>query len=231
MKVLFFDTETSGIENGRLVQLAYKEHGGAGYSFYYRPPVPIEIGAMAVHHVTNEMAAEFNPLTDDDRKQISDHFNEYIAVAHNANFDIGILENEGIKIGKYIDTLRCAQHLIESDGYSLQYLRYFLKLQLDGRIDAHEALSDVLVLEKLFEHLYIKANELLPIREGVERDVDVLNHLQFLTLQPVLLTKMPFGKHKGMPFREVPRSYITWLRNQTDLSEDMVYSLNYYSRL
>lgn len=37
--------------------------------------------------------------------------------------------------------------------------------------------------------------------------------------------KMPFGKHRGVPIDEVPRSYLTWLQGQK-LSKELASHVN-----
>ncbi len=37
------------------------------------------------------------------------------------------------------------------------------------------------------------------------------------TLQELRETVMPFGKHKGKPFEDIPRSYLVWLAKQPNL--------------
>ena len=65
MNILFLDTETTGLENGRIVQLAYKNRGDKDtFVEYYKPPVPIEFGAMGTHHITEKMVANEPPCTE-----------------------------------------------------------------------------------------------------------------------------------------------------------------------
>ena len=155
MMLIILDTETTDKErDSRLVQLAYKVRDTKEMvNAYFKPPVEIAIGAMAVHHVTNEMVAD--KLAFDaslEKKRLIELLETGIVVAHNAQFDVNILKNEGVEVGQFIDTLRVARHLIESDQHSLQYLRYLLKLNIEA--EAHDALGDVNVLEALFEYLF-----------------------------------------------------------------------------
>ena len=36
---------------------------------------------------------------------------------------------------------------------------------------------------------------------------------------------MPFGKHKGMPIKDVPRDYKEWLKGQPDIDEYLLKAL------
>ena len=44
---------------------------------------------------------------------------------------------------------------------------------------------------------------------------------------PVLVPRMPSGKHKGLKMAKVPRDYLQWL-SDTDIDEDLTYTVNHY---
>ena len=78
-------------------------------------------------------------------------------IMHNAKFDIAIMDNEDIIPANFICTLRVARYLDKENvipQYKLQYLRYYLDIDIES--EAHDALGDVLVLEKLYERLLAK---------------------------------------------------------------------------
>ena len=51
-RLIFLDTETTGIgPEDRLCQVAY-HFGGREAESLFRPPVPISIESMAIHHIT-----------------------------------------------------------------------------------------------------------------------------------------------------------------------------------
>jgi DNA polymerase III epsilon subunit-like protein len=55
---IFLDTETTGTaEKDRLCQLAYKLETGEIVNELFKPPLPIAIEPMSIHHITNEMVA------------------------------------------------------------------------------------------------------------------------------------------------------------------------------
>ena len=130
-----------------------------------------------------------------------------ILVAHNAKFDVDMLEKEGIHPKRIICTLKLARHM-DPNGviprYSLQYLRYFLGIKI--KATTHDALGDILVLEKLFERLFAKMSE--DIGPGA-----VENKMMDISSKPVLLTRMYFGKHKGAFFKDIPQDYLRWLKD------------------
>ena len=88
-------------------------------------------------------------------------------------------------------------------------------------IDAspHDALGDILVLEALFNRIHAKAKD--------EFGTGAIDKMIEVTKNPVLLVKMPFGKHKGMRFDKIPGDYLQWLSG-TDLDEDMAYTIKHY---
>jgi len=100
--------------------------------------MPITIDAMTVHHITNEMVRDKPPFRDSDTwSKLQDLVNSdgYVMVAHNAAFDIDMLNKEGIEPKSVICTLKLARHF-DKDGvlpkYGLQYLRYYLGLNVDA---------------------------------------------------------------------------------------------------
>jgi DNA polymerase III epsilon subunit-like protein len=85
---------------------------------------------------------------------------------------------------------------------------------------AHDALGDIKVLEALFGRLHAKFQE-------NDKLMDPVQEMIHISRNPVLIARMPYGKHKGMLFSEVPRDYLEWLSG-TDLEEDMAYSVKYH---
>lgn len=234
MQIIYLDTETTDRDpNARLVQLAYKiAKTGKEVNEYFKPPVPISIGAMAIHHVTNEMVVlkpEF--MGSKHQSNLEKLLKKNILTAHNAPFDINILQNEGMKIDRYIDTLRVARHVLDSEQYNLQYLRYSLKLNVPG--SAHDAMGDVLVLEALFNCLVKTAQE----KFSLSNDKKVIDKFLELTKTPALMKNINFGKHAGKSFEEISetdRGYLLWLhksesqKDKTEQNEELVYTLNHY---
>ena len=102
--------------------------------------------------------------------------------------------------------------------YNLQYLRYYLKLNIDAT--AHTAIGDVLVLEGIFQRIYAKF-------KGQTIGEDPIDQMVKISSLPVLVPRMPFGKHKGLKMAEVPKDYLQWL-SSTDLDEDLAYTVGHH---
>lgn len=244
MKIIFLDTETTDTdETARLVQLAYKVHGKEPVEHFFKPPCDISFGAMATHHITNEMVADKPAFEGSEAKEeLQKLLDENILVAHNAPFDIRILEAEGLKVKWYIDTLKVVRHLLpDEERHSLQFLRYSLDLykELGSENSAHNALDDIAVLELLFETIQKFAIFNIPPEKDSEKEPEraLLAHLVNLSQKPVLLKKFNFGKHKDKTFEEVAKTaknYLVWLRNaeaqkpKEEQNEDLMFTLSKY---
>jgi DNA polymerase III epsilon subunit-like protein len=233
-KLIFFDTETTGnTENDFLVQIAFK-NGDETFSELYKPEIKIPPEASAVHHITNKMVADkptFRESTDQPiiKKLFEDE--NSIVVAHNATFDLMIIEKENIIPKKFICTLRVARELDKEgkiEKYNLQYLRYYLDLDVEAT--AHDALGDVLVLEKLFERLHKKIidTDNISSDEAIDKMVEISSH-------PSLFRTINFGKHNGKKLEEVlatDRGYLEWLLAQKlesgQMEEDWIYTLKHH---
>ncbi|MFA5210974.1 MAG: 3'-5' exonuclease [Patescibacteria group bacterium] len=245
MKIIFLDTETTDLaDNARLVQLAYKVRDDGKnieeLNEIFNPEVSISCEAMSVHHITNKMVQNKSTfLASGLKEKIQEILDNNVLIAHNALYDIKILENEGLKVDhdRYIDTCRVAQHLIDSSSYKLQYLRYFLNLDLgEKEINPHDAFSDILVLEVLFDNLV----QILKEKYNLQNDEEIISRMILLSKTPVLVKNLNFGKYKGLSFEEVfnnDRPYLEWLfnsensKNKSEQNENLIFTLKKYLNL
>ena len=142
-----------------------------------------------------------------------------------------MFKKEGIEPKNFICTLRVVRHLDKEEKiekYNLQYLRYLLEIEVEAQ--AHDALGDVLVLEKLFERLKKKIME----KEGIEES-DALERMMEISSHPSILHTFKFGKHNGKRIEEVvktDRGYLEWLLEQKlngdGIDEDWIYTLKHF---
>lgn len=246
-KLIFFDTETTGnTDKDYLCQLAYKTESET-FCELFKPPLKIPPEASAVHHITNKMILDKEIFQESqDYQKIKNLFEDSnnIAVAHNAIFDISMFKKEGIEINKFICTLRVARYL-DPEGkierYNLQYLRYLLEIEIEAT--AHDAMGDVLVLEKLFERLFNKMAEQVKAESAQGGSSDykeeelkeiVLRKMVEISSRPTLLKYINFGKYSGKEVKEIAQidpGYLEWLLKQKEesdqIDEDWIYTLRY----
>jgi len=236
MRIIFFDTETTGNSDGdRLCSLAIKERyiDEPLLNATYKPPVPISIESMAIHHITERMVASRPAFKDSPEYQsVKDLFEsgEVVAVAHNATFDLAMLAREGISPKHVICTYKTAYALDPNDelpNYRLQYLRYLFDLDIEA--EAHDAFGDVLVLEALFERFLKQMVE----RHGTEEEA--LDAMLTISARPMLFTTIRFGKYSGKRLADVAKtdsSYLQWLLGEKKKNpageEDWIYTLEHY---
>lgn len=214
MKLIFLDTETTGIDDdARLVQLSYSVYGtDTRLDALYTPPVPISIGAMATHHITPRMLVGRPSFAESgDREVLQQLLAGHVLVAHHAPYDIHILRNEGVDTPHWIDTCRVAHHLFpDLESHGLQYLRYYFEMDIEAR--AHDATGDILVLEHVFHRLADELRRQQPALQGDDRAL--VQRMAQMSQEPVLLRLMKYGKYKGKPVADVvvsDRSYAEWM--------------------
>ncbi|MEA3499328.1 MAG: exonuclease domain-containing protein [Campylobacterota bacterium] len=240
-KYILFDTETTGASTeDRIIQI-----GGMVISTKTDIDVfdelcstvlPIKIEAMEVHNITPNLIENKPPFiqTNFYNKILELNNKSNYLIAHNINFDLGMLEKEGF-VNQYtlLDTLRCAKHLYaELPYHRLQYIRYALELykieqkeadDLNIKIKAHDAIGDVLVMKLFLRELVKKCALVYP-------DYNPMEKLAELTLTPVLIKTFKFGKYKGEDIASVATKdagYLQWMRNNmADLDEDMKYTID-----
>ena len=154
MALVFVDTETTGLGDCRLIELCYSLHG-AVTTLRCKPPIPIELEAQAVHHITPEDVEDLLPFMErPDYQAIKAVLESNTVVAHHAVFDVGVLAREGIVISDYL----CSKELAkkrwpEAKSHSLQYLRHYLGIRLPGAV-SHSASGDVAVLEHMWRRMH-----------------------------------------------------------------------------
>lgn len=238
--LIFLDTETTGKgPNDRLCQVAYSFNGEESDALF-KPPIPIQVEAMAITHITNKMVEDKEPFIGSEfqKKLLNILSKENILVAHNAQFDVDMLRKENIEVGSAIDTLKIAHHLDKEakiPKHGLQYLRYFLDLNIQDVIP-HSALGDVRVLEKLFERLFQKM--MIDLKE----ESAVIDEMLRISALPILMKKFPFGKYDGALVADIAKTdpgYLRWFlnkkieeREQTGINdENWIYTFQHYLKL
>ena len=234
-KVIFLDTETTGNEPVKdfLCQLAFKTETET-FCELFKPPIHIPPEASAVTHITDKHVADKKAFQDSSNYGAIKLMLEdptAVMVAHNAKFDLAIIEKEGIAPANFICTLRVARALDKNNvipQYKLQYLRYYLEIDIEA--DAHDALGDVLVLEQLYKRLLDKIMK----EDGMSKD-EAIEKMIDISSRPSLMNSFAFGKYNGKTIADVAQfdsGYLEWMLTQKeqnpDNEEDWIYTLRYY---
>ncbi len=232
MNLIFLDTETTGndLKKDRLCQVCYKTAAGIKVG-YFKPPIPVSVKSMSITHITNKMLEHKQAFKESAfRHELEKELENGVLVAHNAKFDVAMLESEGVKVPKFICTLRLARYVDEKNSipeYNLQFLRYYLELEVEG--NAHDAEGDVQVLYAIFNRLHSKIKETVPDEnQSIEKMIEI-------SARPSLFSQFNFGKYKDKRLDEVvkmDRGYLEWLLNQKKTAggddEDWIYTLKHH---
>lgn len=136
-----------------------------------------------------------------------------VVIGHRISFDMRFMAPYFSTPPLELCTLRWARKLYPTaDDHKLSTLIFALDLPRSA--GAHRVLADVMSSYWLARHICERTGMTLP-------------QLAEASSEPMELATFPFGKHKGVPFREVPRSYLQWaLREMKDLDLDMLYTLD-----
>ena len=209
MRWLLVDTETTGISaDDKVCEMAYVEIDDAfnvirsGNSLI-NPGIPIHYAASSINGITDVMVKDAPTLDDYMLSEGSPLQGEVTLIAHNLDFDFRFLKqyaDEGV--GK-LCTLKCARVLYpEAANHKQGTLAAMLGIQV-AREKAHSADGDLDVLLQLLQCLCRDAGTDLYGLLEVQR-------------RPRPISKMPFGKHKGVPLADLPGNYIFWLLNKAE---------------
>ncbi len=154
--LLFLDTETTGFNAPRLVQLAYA-HSPSEQTFngLFRPPMPIEEGASKVHGIVMADLMDLATFEESEERNVLARLLETsVFVAHNASYDISVLNNEGLQVPFFICTCKVARKIFPfAKNFKLQGLREEMAIVSEGA--AHDAMGDIAVMMLLFHRLVL----------------------------------------------------------------------------
>lgn len=220
--VRVIDYETTGlpenagaevIELGRVdVDLQSMTVGNLWRSFA-SPTGPIPPEVKAVHHIIEGDVAGAPSLSNLWSSFWEGCGSDDVLAAHNAAFEQHFHPGDG---RAWIDTYKCALMIWpDAPAHNNQTLRYWLDL------DSSPAFSRELAMppHRALPDAYVTAHILL--RMLAECSVP---DLVSVSGKPALLNKVSFGKHRGMKFSEVPADYLQWIRDKSDMNEDVKFT-------
>lgn len=214
------DCETTGlsVETDQIIEVAVQKFNFDGtlesFETLIDPGIPIPPDSMAIHKITDEMVRG-KPKIEEVLPEVFKLMGKHTVVGHNICYDLAMLKMAANKLGipcpinpeNSIDTLRLARLYAESPSNSLETLRKHFNIEEEG---AHRAMNDVVVNVKVFKYLAIDFRTTEEILERLKA--------------PILLKTMPLGKHKGLPFRDIPQNYLHWASNQ-DFDMDLSFTI------
>lgn len=225
--LLIVDTETTSAEptTAEVIEIGHcyrlMEEWQMGGSLY-KPHNKIPAEASSVCYISNKMV-EGHPHFDEDnfdREFLNGSSKELTLVAHNAHFDETVLANYDVRFAKSICTLKMAKKLFHDDDdvtmLKLQYLRYYLDLEIPDTMLSHRASADCFMTGKLLEKFLDIMEENGIIDPALPYEDQVTAWLD----EPIKYTTMPFGKHKGTAFKHVPVSYWKWAFANMDVFDE-----------
>jgi exodeoxyribonuclease X len=172
-----------------------------------------------VHHIVDEDVQNTPALGEViDRFRGADYY-----VAHNCEFECSFFAAQGIELGPWVCTYKCALRVWpELDGHSNQELRYALGRATPfpgidrSTISPHRAPFDVVVTAAIFEELIKKAR---------------WSELVQWSGEPALHTKFHFGKYRGQRFEAIAASdpdYLRWIVEKSEPEEGIKHSARHW---
>lgn len=182
----------------------------SSYETLLKPVNNIPEGATGVHGITTEAAKTqgIDPL-----QATSEHITGVVLGYNNLSYDDIIAKRYGAKIVQSVDLFIGTSRMKKANVITKASLGAAYH-QLTGKMpeNAHNALADVYMTLELIPHVMKFAN-VLTFPELV----------QWLATPLVDVNALwPFGKHKGTPIKDLPKSYVSWaLENMSNLDADL----------
>ena len=206
-RAIIFDTETTGKNEAKMIEAAWIQLDSitpfiisASFNQRYNPGKPIELGALATHHILDE---ELIDCPSPESFELPQGL-EYL-IGHNIDYDWNIIGQPNIK---RICTLALSRKVWPTlDSHTQSALFYYLSRSTAREVlkNAHSALADVkicaVILEKACKAINISTMEDLYRASEAAR----------------IPSHMTFGKHKGVAIADIPRDYKAWLLNQDNV--------------
>jgi exodeoxyribonuclease X len=211
------DTETTGIDTktAKPCEISVRNvYTGEHFLTLINPGIPIPAETSAIHHICDDdvTGAHDWPTIKAQLKLIVKATPGKplpVMVAHNAKYDRGIVGE--LPDVQWVCTYKCAlQAWPDAPSHKNEVLRYHLKLGTLGRSQkqqshnaGHDTMVTLLILQELLKHY----------------DWDTL--IRWTEELPNIV-RIPFGKHKGMLWEEIPGGYLKWMSAQSDMDPDML---------
>jgi exodeoxyribonuclease X len=183
---------------------------GHPWSIITNPDRPIEIAAMAIHHIQEaDIIGREKP--EEVLTAISKEVDYF--VAHNAKFEQEFFSTPI----PWICTYKCALRLVPtSPNHQNQTLRYFLKTPVNPELcqPAHRAGPDS----------YVTAHTLAKFLQDFKGKLTPELMSKWSSLPPLMPT-CPIGKFRGKPWADVERGFLAWCTRQPTMEADILWNV------
>ena len=192
MREIVLDTETTGLNykaGDRIIEVGCVElinHVSTtnNLQFYCSTNKIIDESAIKIHGLTNAFLNDYSPFKEYVKKFLAFIGNDPLII-HNAEFDLGFINNELILLGieplknKIIDTVSFARKKLNTRIANLDYLCRRFQIDLSER-DLHGALLDSQLLAEVYLELMggkqismnlniTKENKNLPSKNNIKK--------------------------------------------------------------
>ena len=220
MKEIVLDTETTGLsvkEGHRIVEIGCIEIENLiptknFFHCYLNPERKVSETALKVHGYTDEFLADKNKFID-----VADEFLKFIKgkkiIIHNAEFDIGHLNNELSLINKekiskenVIDTLEIARNKFPGSGISLDALCKRFRIDNSKR-EKHTALIDCELLSKVYVNLIDQKEPIFQFQKEINKKENINNKEIIYSKKIIKPSKQELENHKEFMKRELKRNF------------------------
>ena len=220
MKEIVLDTETTGLsvrDGHRIVEIGCIELDNLIptkniFHFYLNPERKVSDKAFKVHGYSDEFLSTKQKFV-----EIADDFLDFIKdkkiIIHNAEFDIGHLNNELALIGKkkinnanVIDTLELARNKFPGSGISLDALCKRFRIDNSKR-EKHTALIDCELLAKVYINLLDQKEPTLDLSDNDQSKVSSLNGQSDYYKKVILPTEQELSNHKKFLKKNLKKNF------------------------
>tara|TARA_Y100000741_G_scaffold364031_1_gene353821 strand:- start:525 stop:1190 length:666 start_codon:yes stop_codon:yes gene_type:complete len=220
MKKIVLDTETTGLsvrDGHRIVEIGCIELDNLVptkniFHVYLNPERKVSEKAFEVHGYTDEFLSTKQKFA-----EISDNFVEFIKdkkiIIHNAEFDIGHLNNELSLIGKskinnsnVIDTLELARNKFPGSGISLDALCKRFRIDNSKR-EKHTALIDCELLAKVYINLIDQKEPKLNLTEENTEKMILNNENKEYFKKIILPTEKELSDHNKFLKKDLKKNF------------------------
>ena len=220
MKEIVLDTETTGLsvrDGHRIVEIGCIELDNLVptkniFHFYLNPERKVSEKAFEVHGYSDEFLAtkqKFAEIADD----FLDFINDKKIIIHNAEFDIGHLNNELTLVGKpkisnsnVIDTLELARNKFPGSGISLDALCKRFRIDNSKR-EKHTALIDCELLAKVYINLIDQKEPTLDLVENNETKISLPGGNSDYYKKIVMPTEKELLEHSNFLKKNLKKNY------------------------